>query len=107
MEADAEAARIASDAGYDPRAGVSLLLRFATGEASMTRAARTPGSEVVGASLEALGDYLRSHPASAERAAAIRDMLAAQHSRLAGHKYALGEGNLRRRIPISRQQFAI
>ena len=105
MEADAEAARIASDAGYDPHAGVSLMFRFAAHEGSMTSAARTPGSEVAGASLEVLGDYLRSHPASAERAAAIRDLLAAQHSRLAGHKYALGEENLRRRISISRQQF--
>jgi hypothetical protein len=53
------------------------------------KAARTPGGEVVEASTEALRDYLRSHPASAERAAPLSDVLASEQNQIAGHSTLL------------------
>jgi len=100
MEADAEAVRIVSDTGYDPHAGVALMLRMADAEHSLAKAARTPGGELLSSSAEALREYVRSHPGSADRAELISQQLRTEQSELANRKLAVGEENLRRRVPV-------
>ncbi len=99
MEADAEAARIVSEAGYEPRAGISLMLRMAAADNALAKAARTPGGEFLTSSVEALRYYVRSHPASAERAALLTEQLQSEQGKLAHRNLVVGEDNLRRRVP--------
>ncbi len=79
--------------------------RFAAAfEQSAETASTTPVQEAANASADALSDFLRSHPPSAERAEQLRAILRAQRERLKQPFY-VGTENLRRRIPRAQQEF--
>jgi predicted Zn-dependent protease len=80
FEADTEGVRLAVLSGYSPYGARDLMKRFAQlDRESPARPAATPVGEVARVPLQTLSDYFRSHPPSAERAAAIDALIAREH----------------------------
>jgi beta-barrel assembly-enhancing protease len=102
LDADAEGARLAIDAGYDPEAAEAVFSRLEKvfGESARPRAT-TPAGEVTAAMDEALMDYFRTHPRSAERARRMH-ALAASHPELNNRAFFVGKQNYATRTPRSK-----
>jgi predicted Zn-dependent protease len=102
LDADAEGTRLAIDAGYDPEAAeaVSTRLEKLFGESARPREI-TPAGEVTRAMDEALRDYFRTHPRSAERARRMH-ALAASHPELDNRTFFVGRQNYATRTPRSK-----
>jgi predicted Zn-dependent protease len=107
LEADASGERLAIEAGYDPDAAVAVFNRMKTtfGEASASPAT-TPLGETGRAVGEAIANYFRTHPPSADRARQLSDMVAANHRKLSGRIVYRGVENYRERISWSEREFA-
>jgi len=102
QEADAQGVRMAAEAGYNPQAAVRVFHRLE--QLSWLRAprmAKSPVGESVRATGAALGDYFRSHPRSADRAAHLAEQI--RRYKLGGALYE-GRENYRLRTPMSRQR---
>jgi hypothetical protein len=67
--------------------------------------ATTPVGEAGQAVWEALGSYFQSHPPSAQRAQALRDMAARNRSTIGGQMVYRGVRNYAKRIPRRKQEF--
>jgi predicted Zn-dependent protease len=94
-DADELGFALAVKAGYDPGGAARLMALFLSltpPPAGLER--RSKVGEVAGAAVDALGDYFRSHPRSAERASRLRALRDA-----APKGGCVGEENLRRRTP--------
>jgi predicted Zn-dependent protease len=101
LEADAEGARLAVDAGYDPAAAEAVFSRLEAPFGEVPRPASTsPVGELNQAMEHALSDYFRSHPRSAERARRIH-AFAAAHSEFKGRQFYVGRSNYATRTPRS------
>jgi predicted Zn-dependent protease len=102
LDADAEGARLSIEAGYDPEAAEAVFTRLEKlmGESQRPRET-TPGGEVTRSMEEALMDYFRTHPRSAERAKRMH-ALAASHPELAGRTFFAGKQNYATRTPRSK-----
>lgn len=74
-EADVNGVRLTHAAGYDPRAAARLMRRMQRPAAKQP--ASNPVSEVAGAAIGGLVDYLRSHPEPEERSRIIERAAAA------------------------------
>ncbi len=98
LDADSEGARLAIDAGYYPGAPEAVFSRLESlmGE---TRARRetTPVGEVTQSMDEALMDFFRTHPLSAERAKSMHGF-AASHAELKNRRFFVGAQNYANRI---------
>lgn len=105
LEADAEGERLAIAAGYDPSAAETVFKRLESisGESSRPRA-NTPAGEVTRAMDEALMDYFRMHPRTAERARRIH-AIAASHPELRDRAFYVGRRNYATRTPRSTNTF--
>jgi beta-barrel assembly-enhancing protease len=108
QEADAQGVRLAAEAGYNPEAAVRFFHRLDLMAARPAPgAAKSPVSESARAAGQALGDYFRSHPRSADRAARLGEQI---HRYQAGGATANavyeGRENYQRRVARSRASFA-
>lgn len=100
LEADASGERLSIQAGYDPDAAVAVFQRMQTRFGGATRVpAKTPLGEAGGAVADLIGSYFRTHPRSEERARQLSDMLARNHSELAGRIVYRGVGNYQSKVP--------
>jgi predicted Zn-dependent protease len=97
-EADASGESLAIDAGYDPDAAAQVFRRMQQrfGEGARQPAA-TPGGEVAGAVVGALGSYFRTHPPSADRARQLDEMVRRNRRELAGRLFYKGLANYQMR----------
>lgn len=106
MEADAQGARMSIEAGYDPDAAAVVFHRMQLRFAEKTSARPgTPVEELAQAVGGALGDYLRSHPPSAERRRRLEALVERNHRRLAGRSFYLGKKNYAVRQAREQQRF--
>jgi beta-barrel assembly-enhancing protease len=107
QEADAQGVRLAAEAGYNPEAAARVFRRLDQRAARPAPdAAKSPVAESARAAGEALGDYFRSHPRSADRAARLGEQI--RRYRAGGATAsALYEGreNYQRRVARSRASF--
>ena len=101
LDADAEGARLAIDAGYDPEAAEAVFTRLGKllGESARPRQT-TPAGEITASLDEALSDYFRTHPRSAERAKRMHN-LATSHPELNNRQFYVGKQNYASRTPRS------
>lgn len=90
-QADTDGATWAYHAGYDPREMADLFVRLAQRKLD-------PGSP--------LPSFFRSHPASIDRASAVREHYARLQADSPAITLYVGRQNLRRRVPRSEQEFA-
>jgi predicted Zn-dependent protease len=107
-DADAQGVRLAVEAGYNPEAAVRVFRRLGQlSRQAAPRAAKSPVAESARAAGAALGDYFRSHPRSADRAAHLAEQIR-RYQPAGGAKYAGYEGreNYRRRVAAGRQRFS-
>jgi beta-barrel assembly-enhancing protease len=107
QEADAQGVRLAAEAGYNPAAAVRVFRRLdALAGRVEPRPAKSPVAESARAAGEALGDYFRSHPRSADRAARLAEQIRGYGSSgsAEGARYE-GRENYTRRVALSRQRF--
>jgi predicted Zn-dependent protease len=106
LEADASGERLAIEAGYDPDAAAVVFDRMKVKFGEQAAApATTPVGEAGQAVWEALGSYFQSHPPSAQRAQALRDMAARNRSTIGGQMVYRGVRNYAKRIPRRKQEF--
>ncbi len=106
FEADEQGVRLSIQAGYNPEAGAAVFNRLKPLAGERTRPeAKTPVGEVVQALDEAMGSYLRSHPASAERSRRLKSLIVRNRERLSGHDIYEGAENYRQRVPRTQQEF--
>ncbi|MCE5307810.1 MAG: M48 family metalloprotease [Acidobacteriales bacterium] len=108
MDADAQGVRLAVESGYAPDAAVRVfyrLNRLAAGRGR--RVEKSPVAESVRVAGQALGDYFRSHPPSADRAAHLNEQIRRYRAggAVSGAPYE-GRENYQRRIAASRQRFS-
>jgi predicted Zn-dependent protease len=101
LEADAEGDRVAIAAGYDPDAAEAAFGRLEQllGEAPRKRET-TPAGEITQSMEQALSDYFRTHPRTAERAKRMH-AFAASHQALRGRQFFVGRQNFASRTPRS------
>jgi predicted Zn-dependent protease len=105
-DADAQGERLAIEAGYDPRAAEQVMLRLEVHMREAPRtAARTPTGEVAKSIGEALEDFFRSHPLTAERVQSMHAMVERERPELAGKQFYVGVRNLRDRVARSKHEF--
>lgn len=106
LEADASGERLAIAAGYDPDAAAAVFERMKVkfGEHA-NPPATTPLGEAGQAVWEALGSYFQSHPPSAERARALREMAARNRGTIGGRVIYKGVRNYKERVPRRKQEF--
>jgi len=78
LAADRDGTRLEVEAGYSPTGAMRMFETFAQFEPGHPKA-RNPGEEISEVALSSLQEYFRTHPASDERAAQIRQMIAANH----------------------------
>jgi predicted Zn-dependent protease len=78
LEADREGTRLAVAAGYSPDGAIELFGEFKKMEEQLERKGRTatPEEEISGAAVQILTGYFRSHPASSDRMALTRSLIA-------------------------------
>ena len=94
-EADAEGARLAALAGYNPNAARHVFSRMA--EAEKRQAAGDP--------LAGIGRYFSSHPLSFQRMLDLESVAGEILKREPGKRYYQGEKNLRGKVPLSREAY--
>jgi predicted Zn-dependent protease len=106
LEADASGERLAIEAGYDPDAAAEVFerMKMKLGERT-ARPATTPVGEASQAVWEALGSYFESHPASEQRARALREMAAKNRSTIGGKVVYKGIRNYNERVPRRKQEY--
>ena len=108
MDADAQGVRLAVESGYNPDAAVRVFYRLnRLAVRRGRRIERSPAAESVRVTGQALGDYFRSHPPSADRTAHLTEQI--RRYRVSGAvSGALYEGreNYQRRVAASRQRFS-
>jgi predicted Zn-dependent protease len=107
QEADAQGVRLAVEAGYNPEAAARVFRRLALlARQPAPRAAKSPVAESARAAGDALGDYFRSHPRSADRAARLGEQIRRYQTAGAtvNARYE-GRENYRRRVARSRHRF--
>lgn len=97
FDADARGFALAVEAAYDPAGAASLMaLLDEMAPPPSVRAPASPAGELAGAAGQALSDYFRTHPRSAERRSRLRALaVAAPQDRT----YCTGAVNLRERTP--------
>lgn len=100
LAADAHGWKLAVDAGYDPDGARSLmaLLEQLYGAPSQPRLPNSPVQESTGALDRSFEEFFRSHPPSARRAQALRELAAKERPRLESFAYCRGVSNLRDRV---------
>ncbi|MGE5327551.1 MAG: M48 family metalloprotease, partial [Deltaproteobacteria bacterium] len=76
LEADREGSVLAASEGYSMQGALDMFETFDRLYRENVRHARTPQQELSQVTIEALEDYFRSHPATRERIALIRDLIA-------------------------------
>lgn len=100
LEADAQGARLATQAGYDPAAAQAVFARL---DAQFSGAGRPdpkrPLEELSRAMEQALSDYFRTHPRSSDRAKRMHNF--ASQSRFVGQVFFAGKQNYQQRVPMS------
>jgi beta-barrel assembly-enhancing protease len=107
QDADAQGVRLAAEAGYNPEAAVRVFHRLGQlASQPAPRVERSPVGESVRAAATAMGDYFRSHPRSADRAAHLAEQIR-RYGQVGAAKRAAYEGreNYRLRVAASRQRF--
>lgn len=107
QESDADAAgeRQTVEADYDPDAAATLFQRMQKAMQESDRSAGiTPGSEAAASVRNSLQDFFRSHPASADRSAALKRMTENNASKLRGQAFYVGKANLQQRIARAKQE---
>jgi len=105
-QADEHGVSLAVQAGYDPRAAVTLFERLAIEHGERRPApAKTPAGEVVGALGDVLGSYGQTHPASRDRVSQIRAWIARHASDLDSETLYVGRENLRLRVPRDDREY--
>jgi predicted Zn-dependent protease len=106
-EADENGMTLAIEAGYDPRAMVNEMTRFDTVAPDPATAQSQPGpaTEAASATIDALGDYLRSHPLNHERIEDLNDLLASDHRWHGSREVYEGVKNYSLGIPMTQQRF--
>lgn len=99
LEADAEGARLAVDADYDPAAAEAVFTRLEQlfGESARPKATTMAG-ELNQAMENALSDYFRTHPRTNERARRLHEF-AANHPEFRGQGFYVGKTNYATRTP--------
>ena len=76
LEADREGTRLSVLSGYSPVGAIRMFEAFdRVFREAAARKAGSPQEEVAQVAIETLGGYFRSHPPSAERAQAVRDLM--------------------------------
>jgi len=110
VEADAAGQRLATAAGYDPRAAVELMQRVAAGapvkRETNRAAARNPLEELLVAATASLGDFAASHPDPAERIARLERLEARRRLWSSPRSFVIGRENYRRGITAAVETFA-
>lgn len=108
QEADAQGVRLAVEAGYNPEAAVRVFRRLneLAGQSAPDRAS-SPVAESARAAGQALGDYFRSHPRSADRAARLGEQIR-RYQAGGATASALYEGreNYQRRVARNRHRYS-
>jgi predicted Zn-dependent protease len=107
QEADAQGVRLAAEAGYNPEAAARVFRRLDLRAARPAPgAAKSPVAESARAAGEALGDYFRSHPRPADRAARLGEQIRRyQAPGTTASAWYEGRENYQRRVARSRQGF--
>ena len=106
-EADENGMTLAIEAGYDPRAMVNEMTRFDTVAPDPATAQSQPGpaTEAASATINALGDYLRSHPLNHERIEDLNELIASDHRWHGSREVYEGVKNYSLGIPMTQQRF--
>jgi predicted Zn-dependent protease len=100
LAADANGARLAAEAGYDPWAAVALFERLLPRDRGRTPT-RDPVVEAAVLIPEALRRYVATHPPADQRMEAVRRALLARPRSWQEQRRYVGRGNLRDRRPES------
>lgn len=80
LEADSEGTRLMVSAGYSPLGSIRMFEAFDRAyHEGQQRKASSPQEEAANVALETIEGYFRSHPASSERAARIRNLMEQEH----------------------------
>jgi beta-barrel assembly-enhancing protease len=100
LEADAQGARLATQAGYDPSAAGTVFARL---DSQFSGAGRPdperPLEELSRSMEEALSDYFRTHPRASDRAKRMHNF--ATQSQFGGQQFFIGTQNYRQRTPMT------
>jgi beta-barrel assembly-enhancing protease len=100
LDADAQGARLATQAGYDPSAAGTVFARL---DGRFGGAARPdpnrPLEELSRSMEEALSDYFSTHPRASDRARRMHNF--ATGSQFDGQQFFIGTQNYRQRIPMA------
>lgn len=100
LAADAHGWKLAVDAGYDPDGARSLMARFEQlyGAPVQPQLPNSPVQESAVVLDRSFEEFWRSHPPSARRAQALRQLIETQRASLVGREYCIGRSNLRERV---------
>ncbi|HLX04940.1 MAG TPA: M48 family metalloprotease [Candidatus Binatus sp.] len=106
-EADENGMTLAIEAGYDPRAMVNEMTRFDTvaPDPAAAQAQSGPATEAASATVDALGDYLRSHPLNHERIEDLNELIASDRRWHGSRQVYEGVQNYSQGIPMSQRRF--
>lgn len=101
LAADAHGWKLAVEAGYDPDGARSLMALFDQlylRNPSQPNLPNSPAQESAAAVDRAFEDFFSSHPPSARRAQALRELIESERTRLVGREFCVGRSNLHDRV---------
>lgn len=106
LEADAGGEALAIKGGYDPDAAAAFFERMkAEFHEPPPRQETTPRGEMLGAAIDAIGSYFRTHPPFDERERQLNQLVSGNRRELKGKAFYVGQENLRLHTARSRQQY--